>query len=169
MYDWSAPPLLLLKNHQNKRKMKLTSNFYELLQKDELPKRYCDWWILEENDFYFENHTKLRMYSPFNYIGSERKDLYFHGREMVEFLNEARKVLGCFRKKNSKQEIHEQNILQNQFDYHLIYATYRLEGNLRDRHYAQKGIDEMKDLYKKGMTGMELVNAEQLRDSNLQG
>ena len=143
--------------------MKLIPNFYELLQKDELPTRYSDWWILEDKDFYFNNdYYQDKGIYPFTW-DSPKHGKVFSGSDLFFFLKSARKVLGFFRKKNTKKDLADQKILMEQFDFDLVCETQNLSRHLRDLKDAQEQIDEWKSIYKDGMNGKDFDIAQRKR------
>jgi len=127
--------------------MRLISNFQDLLLKDQLPNRFCEWWIIEEDDrIQFPDH-------PFDIYG---EGLWSETAIRV-FLERTQREIGFFRKKNTQEEIRLQKCFRKQFPVSLVMRLCNLHSSLNERRDAQSYIEHWKERFDPALTPKEQV------------
>tara|TARA_B100000073_G_scaffold144269_1_gene118766 strand:+ start:1026 stop:1412 length:387 start_codon:yes stop_codon:yes gene_type:complete len=122
--------------------MKLIENFQQLLDADELPHRFSNWWIIEDADQMFDSH-------PFHPRGWQYPKLR-------HFFKNTKRDIGFYRKKNTANELRLQKIFIEQFDEELVDQLFSLFEHQSDERNAREYIKKFKGFYSSGLNGIQV-------------
>ena len=128
--------------------MRLIPNFQDLLQTNQLPKRFGEWWIVEEEDRMFADKR-------FDFL----VERYWDAWDIRSFLKTTKRELGFFRKKNTPEEVRLQQCFLKQFPEELILALGDLSKQLGERREIQQHVRSWKESFDPTLTPEEQVTA----------
>ena len=127
--------------------MRLIPNFQDLLLKDQLPTRFSDWWIVEEEDrIQFPDH-------PFDTYGKGRWDEW----DIRSFLKTTKREIGFFRKRNTPEEVRLQQCFRRQFPEALVLNTCDLHRYMRERRAVMEVLEHWQQRFDSALTPQEQV------------
>ena len=132
--------------------MRLIPNFQDLLLKDQLPTRFCDWWIVEEED------RTQQFRDPFNPFCGDWDEW-----DIQRFLKATKREIGFFRKRNTPEDLRFQQCFRQQFPEAFLLKTCGLHKHLRHRREITEVLEHWQKRFDPALTPQEQV-AELMRD-----
>ena len=146
--------------------MKPIPIFKQLLDNDELPEMFSDWWEFDDTDalFWQEYKAQYRKSAHHRFPGQKHTylDTYYLPREIKKIQTN----IGCRRSKPTRKQIDLQKIFYQQYDPKLIEAMLALHGEMSKVDFYRNEIVELQEkiqifcrCFRDGIKGEELVDA----------
>ena len=120
--------------------MKLRDDFQQLFLEDALPKRFCDWWVLDELEVtHFSSHSWW--FVDVYQAGTD----YWDYSLFIDFYEEIAKENKFGRKTQTKKQKEVEDIFDACFDLKLMREMDYLYRKLKEMRLGKIYLDDMRD------------------------
>ena len=146
--------------------MKLIPNFKQLLDNDELPEMFSDWWEFDDTDALFRQEYKAQYRESAHHRFPDQKRNHLDTYYLPGEIKKIQTNLGCRRSKPTRRQVELQNMFYQQYDLGLIEAMLALHSKMGKVDLCrceiaelQEKIQVFRDCYHDGIKGLELAAA----------
>ena len=102
--------------------MKLIPNFKQLLDNEELPEEFSDWWEFDDADALFRQEYKAQYRESAHHRFPDQKRNHLDTYYLPGEIKKIQTNLGCRRSKPTRRQVELQKMFYQQYDLALIEA-----------------------------------------------